>query len=103
VNDIRNSKVPTIIQELKEFGVQVLLHDPYANAAETKHEYNLELNTIEDFRALDGLVLAVCHKAYMEMGVEKIQGFLRDGGVFMDVKSTFEPAKLGKRVRYWSL
>ncbi len=103
VNDIRNSKVPTIIEELKEFGVQVLLHDPYANAEETKHEYGLDLNSIEEFRALDGIVLAVCHKAYMEMGVEKILSCVRDGGVFMDVKSTFEPAKIGKRVRYWSL
>jgi len=103
VNDIRNSKVPTIVHELREFGVQTLLHDPYANPAETKHEYGLELNQLEEFRALDGLVMAVSHKAYMDMGIEKIQACLRDGGVFMDVKSCFEPAKVGKRVRYWSL
>jgi UDP-N-acetyl-D-galactosamine dehydrogenase len=103
VNDIRNSKVPTIVHELHEFGVQTLLHDPHANAAETKHEYGLELNPLEDFRALDGLVVAVSHKAYMEMGVDRLLNCVRDGGVFMDVKSAFDPAKLGKRVRYWSL
>ena len=103
VNDIRNSKVPTIVEELKEFGVQVLLHDPHANAAETRHEYGLELNQLEEFRALDGLVLAVSHKPYLDMGVEKITACLRDGGVFMDVKSVFEPAQVGSRVRYWSL
>ena len=103
VNDIRNSKVPTIIHELREFGVQVLIHDPQANAAETRHEYNLELNQLEEFRALDGLILAVSHKQYLEMGAEKIDATLRDGGVFMDVKSAFEPAQVGSRVRYWSL
>ena len=103
VNDIRNSKVPTIIHELREFGVQVLIHDPQANAAETRHEYKLELNQLEEFRALDGLILAVSHKQYLEMGAEKIVATLRDGGVFMDVKSAFEPAQVGSRVRYWSL
>ena len=103
VNDIRNSKVPTIIHELREFGVQVLIHDPQANAKETRHEYGLELNQLEEFRALDGLILAVSHKQYLEMGAEKIVATLRDGGVFMDVKSAFEPAQVGNRVRYWSL
>jgi len=103
VNDIRNSKVPTIVNELREFGVQTLVHDPYANADETRHEYGLELNQLEELRALDGLVLAVSHKAYLEMGVERLLAPLRDGGVFMDVKSAFDPAKVGNRVRYWSL
>jgi UDP-N-acetyl-D-galactosamine dehydrogenase len=103
VNDIRNSKVPTIVHELKEFGVEALLHDPQANAAETRHEYDLELSPLEELRALDGLILAVSHKEYLAMGVEAITGLLRDGGVFMDVKSAFEPSQVGSRVRYWSL
>jgi UDP-N-acetyl-D-galactosamine dehydrogenase len=106
VNDIRNSKVPTIIHELREFGVQTLVHDPHANADETRHEYGLVLNQLEEFRALDGLVLAVSHKPYLEMGIEKMVACLRDGGVFMDVKSAFEPsalANVGTRIRYWSL
>jgi UDP-N-acetyl-D-galactosamine dehydrogenase len=103
VNDIRNSKVPTIVHELQEFGVEVLLHDPQANADETRHEYGLALNRLDEFRALDGLILAVSHKEYLAMGVEKVVACLRDGGVFMDVKSAFEPSQVGGRVRYWSL
>ncbi len=103
VNDIRNSKVPTIVHELREFGVQTLLHDPYADKKETMHEYGLELNTLEEFRALDAVVLAVSHKSYMDMGVEKVAACLRDGGVFMDVKSVYDAKKVGSRVRYWSL
>jgi len=103
VNDIRNSKVPTILHELREFGVNTLLHDPHANAAETKHEYGLELNQLEEFRALDAIVFAVSHKTYLDMGIEKLCSFLRDGGVVVDVKSGFEPSKIPSRVKYWSL
>jgi UDP-N-acetyl-D-galactosamine dehydrogenase len=103
VNDIRNSKVPTILHELHEFGIQTILHDPYASAEETRHEYGLELGQLDEFRALDGLVLAVSHKEYLAMGPARLVSSLRDGGVFMDVKSAFEPAAVGGRVRYWSL
>ena len=103
VNDIRNSKVPTISHELAEFGVKTLLHDPYANAAEVRHEYGLELDSLEDFRSLDGLILAVNHKAYLDMGTEALLAPLRDGGILMDVKSMLDPATVGARVRYWSL
>ncbi len=43
VADIRNSKVPDIIEELKEFGIEPKLHDPFADPEETKHEYGLSL------------------------------------------------------------
>lgn len=103
VSDIRNSKVPTILSELHEFGISTILHDPLANAEETRHEYDLELASLESFRALDGLVLAVNHKAYLELGATKLLSMLRPGGVFMDVKSAFSPAEIGPSVRYWSL
>jgi len=104
VNDIRNSKVPDIIHELAEFGIQALLHDPYANAEETHHEYGLKLSSREELRALDALVLAVSHKEYLDMG-DALLAPLRDGGIFIDVKSVVEPAKVtGTRgIRYWSL
>ncbi len=103
VNDIRNSKVPDIIHELREFGVNAMIHDPYANAAETHHEYGLELSSLEEMRALDGLVFAVAHKEYLAMGEEKILAAVRDGGVVADVKSALDPAKVSRRIRYWSL
>lgn len=103
VTDIRNSKVPDIVKELREFGIHALVHDPIASPAEVKHEYGLTLCSFEELRALDAVVLAVSHKAYAELGVERIVGTLRDGGVVVDVKSAIDPSKLDKRVRYWSL
>jgi UDP-N-acetyl-D-galactosamine dehydrogenase len=103
VNDIRNSKVPDIIAELKEFGVNPLIHDPLASHKDALHEYGLQLCQFEELRALDAVVFAVSHKAYLEMGIEKLTAPLRDGGVVIDVKSALDPSKLGRSHRYWCL
>lgn len=103
VNDIRNSKVPDILKELKEFGVTPLLHDPYASPADAMHEYGVSLCSFEELRALDGVVFAVSHKAYLEMGIEKLLAPVRDGGIFVDVKSMFDASMMTRNIRYWSL
>ncbi|MFO0736198.1 MAG: nucleotide sugar dehydrogenase [Labilithrix sp.] len=103
VNDVRNSKVPDIISELREYGIEAKLHDPHASKAEVHHEYGLDLCSFDELKDLDGLVFAVCHKAYLDLGLEKIVAPLKDGGVFIDVKSAVDPAKLGRQIRYWSL
>jgi UDP-N-acetyl-D-galactosamine dehydrogenase len=103
VNDIRNSKVPDIMTELKEYGINAIIHDPLASAKDAHHEYGVELSSLDEFRALDGLVFAVSHKQYLEMGIEKITASLRNGGVFVDVKSAFHNAKFGRSIHYWAL
>jgi UDP-N-acetyl-D-galactosamine dehydrogenase len=106
VRDIRNSKVPGIVTELREFGVTPLVHDPVASPEETRHEYGIELSSLEEMRGLDALVLAVSHRQFLALGEEKLAAPLRDGGVFVDVKSALDPSRveaLGRRLRYWSL
>jgi UDP-N-acetyl-D-galactosamine dehydrogenase len=103
VNDIRNSKVPDIVRELREFGIEALVHDPMANADETMHEYGLTLSPLDKLQDLDGLVLAVAHKAYLAMGADRLVAMVRDGGVVADVKSALDPAKVSRGIRYWSL
>jgi len=48
VPDIRNTKVVDIVAELKDYGIEVLIHDPFANAEETRHEYSLEITSLSD-------------------------------------------------------
>ena len=91
VADIRNSKVPDIIKELKEFGIEAKLTDPYADPAETKHEYGLGLTQLEEMKDLDALILAVSHDAYVR-DLPGVLARVRDGGAFIDVKSLVEPA-----------
>jgi UDP-N-acetyl-D-glucosamine/UDP-N-acetyl-D-galactosamine dehydrogenase len=52
---------------------------------------------------LDALVLAVSHKEYLDLPVDKLTGMLRKGGLLLDVKSALDPARVGAGVRYWSL
>jgi UDP-N-acetyl-D-galactosamine dehydrogenase len=102
-NDLRNSKVPDILTELKTFGIDAVIHDPLANAEEAVHEYGLKLTALEEFKNLDALIFAVSHKNYVEMGAQKILGCVKDRGVFVDVKSSFDASKMERGIRYWSL
>ena len=102
-NDLRNSKVPDILMELRQFGIHALIHDSLGNAAEAMHEYGLTLSSLDELKELDGLVFAVSHKQYLEMGQERVLALVKDGGVVADVKSALDPAKVPRGIRYWSL
>jgi UDP-N-acetyl-D-galactosamine dehydrogenase len=102
-NDLRNSKVPDILSELRQFGIHAIIHDPLANAPEAVHEYGLHLSPLDEFRELDGIVFAVSHKQYIEMGTAKLCELVRDGGVVCDVKSALDASKMGRGLHYWSL
>jgi hypothetical protein len=57
----------------------------------------------DELHQLDALVLAVSHKQYLDLPVDKLTGMLRKGGLLLDVKSALDPARVGAGVRYWSL
>ena len=102
-NDLRNSKVPDILNELRQFGIEPLIHDSRGNPAEAKHEYGVTLNQLEDYKNLDALIVAVSHKEYIQIGQAKLLAMVRDNGCFVDVKSVFSPAKVDRGIQYWSL
>jgi UDP-N-acetyl-D-glucosamine/UDP-N-acetyl-D-galactosamine dehydrogenase len=87
--DIRNSKVIDIIQELKEFGTQVDIYDPWADNEEVKHEYGVELVKSLD-QSYDAVVLAVAHDEFEKLDLSKIS---HGTSVLFDVK-----AKLSKDI-----
>jgi UDP-N-acetyl-D-galactosamine dehydrogenase len=102
-NDLRNSKVPDIVRELREFGIHPLVHDGRGNPLEAKHEYGLTLSPLDELVGLDGLIVAVSHKEFIQLGQQKLLGMVRDGGCFIDVKSVFSPSKMERDIHYWSL
>ncbi|MDR2413459.1 MAG: nucleotide sugar dehydrogenase [Odoribacteraceae bacterium] len=65
--DVRNTKVVDIVRELREYGVNVTIHDPWANPAEVKHEYNLDILTSMPATPFDATILAVAHEAFRDM------------------------------------
>lgn len=104
VADIRNSKVPDILKELKEFGIDAKLTDPYADPAETKHEYGLGLTKLDEMKDLDALILAVSHSQYVGQPLSFLLERIKPGGVLVDVKSAINPAEIpAGRVSYWCL
>ena len=103
VPDLRNSRVPDIVAELREFGITALVSDPLADPAEAKHEYGVELISLDDFTKLDGLILAVPHRVLAERGWDKLFAALAPGGVFVDVKSVVARERVPQGTHYWSL
>lgn len=100
VSDIRNSKVVDVISELKEFGVQVDVVDPYASPQEIQEEYNFELSpAIEG--PYHGIVVAVNHREYMNLDEDYFCSIAHEGAVFADLKGIFRD-KITK-LSYWSL
>ena len=103
VPDLRNSRVPDIVAELRAFGIEAMVHDPLADAAEAKHEYGLELCAMADLRDLDGLILAVPHREFSSDGFAAPLAALAPGGALIDVKSAVDRALVPAGIAYWSL
>lgn len=103
VPDIRNSRVPDILHELREFGIESIIHDPHAEAGEVAHEYGLTLSPLDAFSGLDALVLAVSHREYREMAAGALFGMLKPGGLLVDVKSCIPRSRVPAGIAYWSL
>ena len=103
VADVRNSRVPDIIHELRQFGIEPLLHDPLADPEEAEHEYGLTLDKWSKLKDLDGLVVAVAHRDYPERVLADLSTLLKPRGVIVDVKSALRNKDLPASVTYWGL
>ena len=106
VPDLRNTKIIDIIHELHSYGVEVLVHDPLADADEARDYYGIALQ--KDIAALSGVdaaIIAVTHQAYRQMGLERIADLCSgDTPMVMDLKGLFSPARARQRnVAYWRL
>jgi len=96
--DLRNTRVIDVVAELREYGVQVDVHDPWVDAAEAKQEYGLDLITTPEHSAYDGILLAVAHDNYRDAGAIAIRGYGAPNHVFCDLKSIFAPDKSDLRL-----
>jgi len=84
--DIRNSHVVDVIRELEEFGCQVAAYDPWADPAEIRHEYGLELISGELGGTYDAVVLAVAHEKFKGLDLARLG---KENGVVFDIKGFF--------------
>ena len=103
VSDLRNSRVPDIVKKLNEFGIRPLVHDPFASGEDALRQYGIELSNLDMMQNLDGLVVAVPHKPYIEMHSGDLGMLLAANSVLIDVKSALDQTKLPDGITYWSL
>lgn len=88
--DIRNSKVIDVINELKDFGTQVEIYDPWADAAEVEHEYSIALlskDSLPNFADYGAIILAVSHDQFSDLTLGQ-----NESQVVFDVKGVMKDA-----------
>lgn len=102
VPDLRNSRVPDIVNELREYGIEPMVHDPMASSEQALQEYGIELRPLDALTDLDGVILAVPHRQYLAQ-VDRLVNSVRKGGLFIDVKSSISADDLRGDLLYWSL
>jgi UDP-N-acetyl-D-galactosamine dehydrogenase len=96
--DIRNSKVVGVIRELREFGCNVRVYDPWADADEVQHEYGLELSPRpngDQKAATDAVVLAVAHNEFRNLDMTR---FNKDNVVVFDIKGFLSKSAVDGRL-----
>ena len=93
-----------IVQELKDYGLEVLLHDPRASASDLQRMHGAELCSLDEMLGLGALIVAVPHREYLEWPEEEYLARLTPGGCLIDVKSVLNREVVEQAgVRYWRL
>jgi UDP-N-acetyl-D-galactosamine dehydrogenase len=107
VPDIRNTKVVDIVLELRDYGVEVLIHDPMADAAQTRQEYSLSLTSLADVGKVDAVIYAVAHQQFKQLAIDDLAQLCGNGhgsGVIIDVKNVLKREDVeAAGMSYWSL
>lgn len=84
--DLRNSKVIDIVRHLKDYGLDVQLHDPLADPEDAEREYGVSLTAFDHLDPADLIVMAVPHRAFLQKPAALL-ALGKPGAVFADVKA----------------
>jgi len=84
--DLRNTRVVDIVQELRDYNVEVDVYDPWVDPAEAQHEYTI--TPVPELKAgeYDAIILAVAHNQFRDMGLEAIRALGKPEHVLYDLK-----------------
>lgn len=84
--DLRNTRIVDIVHELGEYSIQVDVCDPWVDPQEAIHEYGIELVPEPANGTYDGIILAVSHHQFVEMGAAAIHALGKPDHVLYDLK-----------------
>lgn len=110
--DIRNSRPIDIVNLLKEYGINPIVIDPYADKELVKRIYDIDLfdySKLDEINNADCLIFAVEHDEFMKFDAEKLANFTKESfqgnkSVVIDVKNMYDKQKIEERgMAYWGL
>lgn len=87
--DIRNTKIIDVIEALKDYGMKITVHDPWANGEEVNKEYALEIQNSMPNTKFDAVILGVAHQDFLHLD---LKSNLKENSVVYDVKGILQNA-----------
>ena len=91
--DVRNTKAVDVINQLKSYGTNLTIYDPWANPDEVQHEYNLKTFQQLPTGTFDAIILTVAHNAFLNMNLKAL---LNPNGILYDVKGVLKEQVHGR-------
>ena len=106
--DIRNSKVSDVIKRLREYGIEPVVSDPWADGEEAEREYGVTLRALSDVGGADCVIAAVAHREFRDMGLDGVLALFGPGErsekALIDVKGIYDIAALKESgLKWWRL
>ena len=102
-NDIRNSKIVNVINELMNIGINVDVYDPFADKNQVKDFYNIDILDSYDSK-YDAVVIAVAHDDFKNFTLDDLKNISSDKPVIFDLKSVISlDIRKSDEITYWSL
>ncbi len=87
--DLRNTKVVDILKELGDYNIQADVYDPWVNADEAMHEYGIQVLSKPEVNTYDGVIVAVAHNEFVELGAAGCRDLGKGQSVLVDLKNLF--------------
>lgn len=108
VPDIRNTRVIDIIDELEDYGIAPLIHDPQADYEEAYEEYGIQFNTYEEIKDVDAIILTIGHDEYKAMKKADFDKLYKtdenENKIMIDVKGLLDRKEVeANGYNYWRL
>ena len=88
--DVRNTKIADVVYELRNWGANVVVVDPWANQSELQQIYDISLGEINANKKVDSLIVAVGHNEFRSKSAQELRSFCKGSNpVLADVKSIY--------------
>jgi UDP-N-acetyl-D-galactosamine dehydrogenase len=96
--DIRNTRVIDIIREFQALNAKVDLYDPWVDSSDAEAEYGIKTIAEPGPGIYDSIIIAVAHRNFREMGIDKIRELGKPGAIVFDVKYLFSSDAVDDRL-----